>query len=151
MQSWSEFAAAEPEIAEKGRHLLYQRGDGEGLFTTVAPDGVPRTHPVNVGVKDGRLLVFVQGHSAKARDLASNPAYALHATWEADAPHEFMVRGHARQVTDPAVREAAASDWFFNVADSYPLYELLIQQAVFGERNSADEWPPRYRSWKSGR
>lgn len=148
MQPWSRFAADEPEIAAKGRDLIYQRGDGEGLFTTIAANGIPRTHPVNVGVKDGRLLVFVQGHSAKARDLASNPAYALHAHLNADAPDEFMVRGHAQEVTDAAVRAAAAADWFFNVADSYPLYELLIEQALLGER-AADEWPPRYRSWRS--
>lgn len=149
MDSWSEFATAEPEMAERGRELLYQRGDGEGFFTTVAANGIPRIHPLNVGVKDGRLLVFVQGHSAKARDLASNPGYALHANWEADAPHEFMVRGHARLVADPAVRDAAASDWFFQVADSYPLYELLIGHALLGERDSANDWPPRYRSWRS--
>ena len=149
MESWSTFATAEPNLAERGRELLYQRGDGEGLFTTVASDGVPRTHPVNVGAKDGRLLVFVQGHSAKARDLESNPAYALHAHIDRETPHEFMVRGNARLVTDPAVRAAAAGGWFFTVADSYPLYELLIQQVLLGERNSPDEWPPRYRSWKS--
>ena len=80
MESWDAFARAEPEMAEKGRALLYQRGDGEGFLTTVAANGTPRIHPLNVGVKDGRLLVFIQGHSAKARDLAANPHYALHAT-----------------------------------------------------------------------
>lgn len=149
MESWSEFAAAEPELARKGKELLYQRGDGEGFLATVAANGIPRIHPLNVGIKDGRLLVFVQGHSAKARDLEANPDYALHAHWEADAPHEFMVRGRARLVTDAAVREAAAGDWFFKVAESYPLYELLIKHALLGERNSASEWPPQYRSWRS--
>jgi hypothetical protein len=149
MDSWSGFAAAEPQMAEKGRALLYQRGDGEGYLTTVAANGIPRIHPLNVGVVDGRLLVFVQGHSAKARDLEGNSSYALHAHQEASAPHEFMVRGHARLVTDAAVRQAAAGDWFFTVRDSYPLYELLIAHALLGERNSADEWPPRYRSWRS--
>ncbi len=151
MESWSAFAAAEPGMAERGRELLYQRGDGEGLLATVAANGIPRIHPLNVGVVDGRLLVFVQGHSAKARDLAANPRYALHATWEADAPHEFMVRGQARLVADAAVREAAARDWFFTPSESYPLYELLIEQALMGERASANEWPPRYRSWRSPR
>jgi hypothetical protein len=149
MESWSAFAAAEPHMAEKGRALLYQRGDGEGLLATVAANGIPRIHPLNVGVVDGRLLVFVQGHSAKARDLATNPRYALHATWEADAPHEFTVRGEARLVTDAAVRDGAASGWFFTPSESYPLYELLIEHALLGERASPDEWPPRYRSWRS--
>lgn len=100
-------------MAEKGRELLYQRGDGEGFLTTVAANGTPRIHPLNVGIREGRLLVFIQAHSAKARDLESNPRYALHAHQDAAAPHEFMVRGEARLVTDPAVRQAAAAGWFF--------------------------------------
>ena len=149
MQSWDRFARAEPEMAEKGRALLYQRGDGEAFLTTVAANGTPRIHPLNVGVKDGRLLVFIQGHSAKARDLEANPHYALHAHQDPAAPHEFMARGAARLVTDGKVRQAAAADWFFSVSDDYPLYELLIEHALLGERASADDWPPRYRSWRS--
>ena len=59
--SWGEFAADEPEMAAVGRQLLYRRGDGEGLLATLAGDGLPRIHPVNVGVVDDRLLVFVAG------------------------------------------------------------------------------------------
>jgi hypothetical protein len=135
-------------MAEKGRSLLYQRGDGEGILATVAANGTPRMHPLNVGVADGRLLVFVQDRSAKARDLATNQNYALHAHQDPGRPHEFMVRGHARQVTDADLRAAAAADWFFRVSDAYPLYELLIAHALLGERDSANDWPPRYRSWR---
>ncbi|MGH2358278.1 MAG: pyridoxamine 5'-phosphate oxidase family protein [Candidatus Limnocylindria bacterium] len=149
MESWDAFARAEPEMAEKGTALLYQRGDGEGFLTTVAANGTPRIHPLNVGVTNGRLLVFIQGHSAKARDLESDPHYALHAHQDAATPHEFMVRGQARLVTDAATRQVAAADWFFTVSDSYPLYELLIEHALLGERESANDWPPRYRSWRS--
>jgi hypothetical protein len=148
MDSWKAFAAAEPEMAERGRALLYQRGDGEGFVATVAPNGTPRIHPLNVGVVDGRLLVFVQDFSAKARDLAANPHYALHAHQDEKQPDEFLVRGEARLVTDGAVRDAAAGQWFFTVSDGYPLYELQIAHALLGERQ-ADEWPPRYRSWRS--
>jgi hypothetical protein len=136
-------------MAEKGKALLYQRGDGEGLIATIAGNGTPRIHVLNVGVQNGRLLVFVQGHSAKARDLEFNPRYALHAHQDPAAPHEFMVRGEARLLTDAVVRQAAASKWFFTVSDSYPLYELLIEHALLGERDSANDWPPRYRSWRS--
>jgi hypothetical protein len=150
MESWSAFAAAEPEMAEKARALLYQRGDGEGFLATVAANGTPRIHPLNVGVVDGRLLVFVQDFSAKARDLAANPHYALHAHQDPAAPDEFLLRGEARLVTDAYVRATAASNWFFTVSDGYPLYELLIEHALLGER-SPDEWPPRYRSWRPPR
>jgi hypothetical protein len=148
MQSWRAFEAAEPEMAEKGRALLYQRGDGEGLLATVAADGTPRIHPLNVGVVDGRLLVFVQDRSAKARDLAGDPHYALHAHQDEAHPHEFLVRGQASLVTDAGQREAAASGWFFTVSEAYPLYELLISHVLLGERENASDWPPRYRSWK---
>lgn len=149
MESWEAFARAEPDLAARGRELLYQRGDGEAFLTTVAANGTPRIHPLNVGVRDGRLLVFVQAHSAKARDLESDQHYALHAHQDAEHPHEFMVRGQARLVTDPALRAAAAADWFYTVSEAYPLYELLIEHALLGERETASDWPPRYRSWRS--
>jgi Pyridoxamine 5'-phosphate oxidase len=149
MESWEAFARAEPGLAARGRELLYQRGDGEAFLTTVAANGTPRIHPLNVGVRDGRLLVFVQAHSAKARDLESNQHYALHAHQDADHPHEFMVRGQARLVSDPALRTAAAAEWFYTVSEAYPLYELLIEHALLGERETASDWPPRYRSWRS--
>lgn len=149
MTSWAAFAAADPEMAERGRALLYQRGDGEGFLATVAADGVPRIHPLNVGIVDGRLLVFVQDKSAKARDLQANPHYALHAHLDPEAPSEFLVRGSARRVTDADVRATAAGQWFFTVSEAYPLYELLLDHVLLGER-AADEWPPRYRSWRSG-
>jgi hypothetical protein len=149
MESWDTFERAEPDQAAKGRALLYRRGDGEGLLATVAANGTPRIHPLNVGIRDGRLLVFVQAHSAKARDLEANPHYALHAHMDAEQPHEFMVRGQARLVTDPVVRGATAADWFFTVSDAYPLYELLIEHVLLGERERATDWPPRYRSWRS--
>jgi hypothetical protein len=148
MESWDAFAAAEPEMASLGYRLLHRHGDGEGFLATVAANGTPRIHQLNVGVREGRLLVFVQDRSAKARDLASNPRYALHAHMDPNEPHEFLVRGEARLVTDPAVRQAAASDWFFRVSDDYPLYELRIEHVLLGERASADDWPPRYRSWR---
>ena len=64
-------------------------------------------------------------------------------------PHvQQLPRGAARLVTDPAVRAAAAAQWFFTPTDDYPLYELLLEHALLGERDNPDEWPPRYRSWR---
>jgi hypothetical protein len=78
----------------------------------------------------------------------ANAHYALHAHQDPAHPHEFLVRGQARLVTDGAVRASAAGQWFFTVSDAYPLYELRIAHALLGEREP-DEWPPRYRSWRS--
>jgi hypothetical protein len=146
--SWAAFAQDEPDLAARGRELLYQRGDGEGFLVTVAGDGLPRVHPVNVGVMGDRLLVFVQDRSAKARDLESDGRYALHSHQDPMHPDEFLVRGRAQLVQDPNLRAETAKEWFFSVSDAYPLYELSIEHAILGERG-ADEWPPRYRSWRA--
>lgn len=148
--SWSKFAAAEPQLAEMGRALIYRRGDGEGLLVTVAGGGLPRVHPINVGVIDGRLLAFVQNKSAKAKDLATDGRYALHAVYDPNQPHEFLVRGRAQRITDPAMRATMAKEWFFSVSDAYPLYELMVEHVVLGERPTADDWPPQYRFWRAG-
>jgi hypothetical protein len=147
MANWSEFEAVAPEMAEEGRRLMYRNGDGEALLVTVRGDEPPRIHPVNAGIVDGHLYTFVQAASAKRRDLDQDGRYALHTHIDPTAPSEFMVRGHARLVEDEATRTAVASDWFFKVDPSYPLYELLVEHALLGERATANDWPPRYSSW----
>jgi hypothetical protein len=121
---------------------------GEGLLATVRDDAPPRIHPVHVRIVDGRLLTFVIVGSAKARDLARDGRYALHAHQDPAAPHEFQVRGRALAVTDASTRAAAAREWSFEVDDGYVLYELSIDHAVLGDRPSADAWPPVYTSWR---
>jgi hypothetical protein len=147
--TWAEFEAQAPELASAGRRLIYQRGDGEGLLVTVRGEDLPRASMVNVGVAEGRLLVFVQAGSAKRRDLEEDGRYAVHAHIDPQSPSEFSVRGRARLVTDAELRARIASDWFFRVSDSYPLYELDIERVLLGERRTADDWPPIYTSWPS--
>jgi hypothetical protein len=150
MTTWAELAEAAPAIATAGRQLLERTGVGEGLLATVRGDAPPRIHPVNVRIVDGRLLTFVIVGSAKAGDLAADGRYALHAHQDPAVPHEFLVRGKASQVADPEQRGAAATGWPFEVDDGFTLYELSIDHAVFGERATADDWPPVYTSWRPG-
>jgi Pyridoxamine 5'-phosphate oxidase len=147
MANWTDFATAQPATAARARGLIERTGTGEGLLATVRGDGAPRIHPVNVGIVDGRLVTWVIRSSAKAADLATDGRFALHAHQDPAVPHEFQVRGRATAVTDPVLR-AAASEWAFEVDDGYVLYELVIEHAVFGERASADAWPPVYTSWR---
>jgi hypothetical protein len=149
MANWADFAAAEPEMAARGRELLYRGGDGEAMLVTVRGDTPPRIHPVNAGVVDGHLYTFVQSKSAKRTDLDEDGRYALHSHYDPQAPHEFMVRGRAVAVTDAVTRGAVAANWFFNAKD-YPLYELLIDSALLGHRPTADDWPPVYTTWRPG-
>ena len=103
MTSWADLEAAAPDLAAAGRRLLTRSGIGEGLLATIRPDEPPRIHPVYAEIVDGRLLTFVQPRSAKAKDLEADPRYALHLHVDPAAPDEFLVRGRARPIDDPAV------------------------------------------------
>ena len=134
-----------PELASIGRRLISGRG-GEALLSTVRGDDLPRIHPVNVDVADGRLYAFVIGRSPKRIDLETDGRYALHTHVDQAAPDEFSVRGRASLVTDDEVRARVGSGWAFEVDESYALFELSVASALVGAR-AADEWPPRYISW----
>src|SRR5690242_21469096 len=54
------------------------------------------------------------------------------------APDEFSVRGRARLIPQGPARDTVANGWFFEVDDTYWLFELQIQTAILGER-AADE------------
>ena len=143
---WATFRAAAPDLAETAAALLYRSGEGAGLLATVPGSGPPRIHPINVGIVGDGLYAFLLD-SSKRRDLDLDGRYALHAHQDPHAPDEFMVRGRAIRVDDPAIRAAVAQGWFFGVDETYHLYELLLSAAMVGSRATPDDWPPRYRVW----
>ena len=145
MVTWSELDAAAPDIAAEGRRLVYARGDGEALLATVRDDEPPRIHPINVGVVEGRLYAFLL-RSAKRVDLEQDGRYALHTHQDPTAPDEFSVRGRAQLIQDADVRAAVGGSWFFEIDETYHLFEFSIESAVLGLRGP-DEWPPRYTRW----
>lgn len=148
LASWADFASAAPEIAATGAQHL-DRANGAALLATVrGSNAAPRIHPVTVGIKDGGLFVFLLD-SAKRQDLVEDGRYALHAHQDMAAPDEFSVRGRARLIPEGDARDRVASGWFFEVDDTYWLFELQLQSAILGERG-ANEWPPRYTRWSAG-
>jgi Pyridoxamine 5'-phosphate oxidase len=147
LAGWSDLAAGAPAIAEAGHRVLYRSGEGAGLLATVWGDAPPRIHPVNVGVVEGSLYVFLLD-SAKRRDLAEDGRFAVHGHQDPAEPTEFSVRGRARLVEAGELRDRVAAGWFFGVDESYWLFELRIASAILGER-TADEWPPRYTRWSA--
>ena len=149
MVAWDDFATASPEIARKGRGLLERPEFGGALLATVRGDLAPRVHPISLAIVDGRLLAFLIVGSGKVADLEADGRYALHAHQDPAVPHEFQVRGRAREVTDPVARSAVAAGWSFKADDGYRLFEFSIDHAIFGERADPDDWPPVYSSWKS--
>ena len=145
--SWSEFATDAPAIASAGAAHL-DRANGAALLATVrGAASAPRIHPVTVGLVDGGLYVFLLD-SAKRTDLVEDGRYALHAHQDQAAPDEFSVRGRARLIPQGELRNRVATGWFFEVDDTYWLFELQLQTAILGERGP-DEWPPRYQRWSA--
>jgi hypothetical protein len=148
MARWADFATAAPDIAAEGRRLILARGDGEALLATIRGDDLPRIHPVNVAIVDGRLYAFIIARSPKRLDLELDGRYAMHTHQDANAPSEVALRGRARLVDDETERAGVAAGWAFEVDDDYALFEFDIEIALLGARPSADDWPPRYTSWK---
>ena len=148
MKTWGEFAVAAPDLAEKGRRLLYRTGSGEALLVTVRGASLPRVHPVAVVESQGGLYVFVLP-SPKLGDLEQDGRFAIHAYPDAEVPHEFQLRGRVRRVPG-SKRDRLAADWPFDPG-SAPAFEFLIADALLAERASRSEWPPRYNRWTAGR
>ncbi|MEP6639120.1 MAG: pyridoxamine 5'-phosphate oxidase family protein [Chloroflexota bacterium] len=149
MATFGQFAAAAPGIAAEARRLIYARGDGEALLATVRADDPPRIHPINVAIVGEGLYAFVIERSPKRVDLETDGRYALHTHQDPEAPSEVGLRGRARLVDDPAERATVAAGWAFEVDDSYRLFEFDIDRALLGARPTADDWPPRYSSWRA--
>ncbi len=42
-----------------------------------------------------------------------------------------------------------AAGWFFEADAGYELFEFEIESAVIGERPTANDWPPRYTTWRA--
>ena len=146
MTTWGDFAAAAPSLAQRGRELLYRAGHGSALLSTIRGDEPPRAHPISVGIVDGGLFAFILP-SPKLEDLRADGRYALHAHFDPAAPHEFLLRGRVRPV-DPATRARLAADWSWSVGQAAAI-EFLVQDALVGERATADDWPPHYTTWVS--
>lgn len=148
MVTWAEFSAASPNLAAEGRRLLYRGETAEALLATVRDDEPPRIHPIWVVVVGERLYAFILP-SAKRTALERDGRFALHTHIDPAAPSEFSVRGRARLVDDEDTRTSVGKQWYFEADQSYELFEFSIDAAVLGVRDNADEWPPRYRTWKA--
>ena len=148
MHRWDDFAREAGELAERGRRLLYQFGPGLACLATVDRAGALRLHPIVVAQERGGLYAFLVP-SPKRRDLERDPRYALHAFPPEEVDDEFALRGEARRVDDPAIREALAAAVAFDVGDDQDLYEFLIDSALLAEYEHRGQWPPAYTTWTS--
>jgi hypothetical protein len=150
MATWAQFEAQAPELATKGRALLYQYGPPLGFLATVRADGGPRLYPFCPVLHDGHLWAYILEHSPKCHDLRRDPRYALHATQPEDVDDEFMVRGHAVPAeVDDALRAgiiAAAAPASVG-AETEVLFELHLDRVMLATYTHRGQWPPTYDRW----
>ncbi len=168
MVTWSQFAAAAPEMAERG---FQQLSIPVAYLATLKKDGAPRLHPLSPIFADGRLFVAIQETAPRRFDLARDGRYSLHALPPELGEHydefEFNVTGRARRVTDAEtkalVNEAEAArnrraipeeDWLFELDIEAALTTVWSHTMVqIGERwfpTLAGEPPkPTRRVWKA--
>ena len=106
MASWSEFAAAAPELAERVQERL--DAHRHKTIATLRSDGSPRISGTEAGFVDGELTIGSMWQALKARDLQRDPRFALHSgsdepdDWDGDAKlagvaEELRARRHGRR------------------------------------------------------
>jgi Pyridoxamine 5'-phosphate oxidase len=132
MVTWKEFAAAEPDLADVGRSLLFQFKVGLAFLATVRKDGAPRLHPVCPVLSSDRLFVLILPTSPKRHDLLRDGRYAL-LTFPQPKPgsDEFYIAGKAVGVDDPAIRAAILRDAKHMADASEIAFELWIDHVMY--------------------
>ncbi|MGH2723688.1 MAG: pyridoxamine 5'-phosphate oxidase family protein [Actinomycetota bacterium] len=106
MASWGEFAAAEPEFAERVRRRF--TAHKHCTLATLRQDGSPRISGTEVELREGELELGMMPGSVKALDLRRDSRLALHSATE-DPPEEdpsswvgeAKIAGRAVEMSDP--------------------------------------------------
>jgi hypothetical protein len=132
MANWSEFEAAEPEMAAIGRRRL--KPAPIMMLATVRRSGAPRVHPVcPIFARSGMYIAVAgggrAGPSPKRFDLQHDGRYAMHAL-PGDRDEEFYVTGRARRVSDETERGAVVEAAGHTVHDVDWVFELGIEHAM---------------------
>jgi len=125
--SWSDFAAAVPDLAAFGAARLLLP---PAYLATVTADGV-RVHPVTPVISSSGLYVFMEPTSPKGRDLRERRRFALHngVPDSEGSGGEFFLSGEGIAVDDDATRDEAKAAASYEPADRYVLFELLLVSA----------------------
>jgi len=147
--SWSQFAAAMPEMAAAGLRLLYQYGPGLGFLATVRRDGGPRLHPVCPHVVDDDLWLFVVPRSPKRHDLERDGRYAVHAFPPADTDDEFAVIGRAQRIDDLDTVERVRAGFVSTTQPDELLFRLTVERALLAVYAGRGVFPPTYTRWSA--
>jgi hypothetical protein len=104
--SWEEFAALQPEFAERVRERFTARK--HSTLARLRRDGSPRISGTEVAFEDRELILGMMTGSVKARDLRRDPRLSLHSPTEdtpegapSSWPGEAKIAGRAVETTEP--------------------------------------------------
>jgi hypothetical protein len=153
MVTWNEFAAAEPDLAETGRALLFQFGVGLAFLATVRKDGAPRLHPLCPVLSKERLYVLITPASPKRYDLLRDGRFALQAFPQPKpGSDEFLVTGKALLVEDHATRAVVLGGARHMADASEILFELWIDRVMHTrwENVLTPQMRSVHRKWHAG-
>ena len=152
MVTWKEFAAAEPDLAESGRSLLFQFNVGLAFLATVRSDGAPRLHPVCPVFSDDRLFVLITPLSPKRRDLLRDGRYALQSFPQPKAgSDEFFIAGRAVLLDDATARANVLRDAAHMADASETAFELWIDRVMHTrwEHVLTPQMRPVHKKWRA--
>jgi len=126
MATWANFAAAAPDLAERGAKLFAR---GVAFIATTGVDGSPQLHPVTPLIAEGRLLVFVALGTPKERSLRRDRRYAMHAVL-GKHDEEFRISGRAIIADDAESRALAhkAAEAIGMTTKNDVLMEFMIER-----------------------
>lgn len=146
--NWAEFERSEPELAALGRERFARTG--MAMLGTLRRDGSPRVTPLEVFIVRGEMMLGMIWQSMKALDLVRDPRVVVHSivTAKAGTDGEFKLRGWARDVTDPELREAYGDalweDQQWRPEEPYHLFAVDIDEVAYvvfeGEEKRVRMW-----------
>ena len=156
---WSEFAAANPELAAVGRAMLYDVGIGLGFLATVRPDGGPRVHPICPLIADDLYGFIVDG--PKLADLRRDGRYALHSETFGPPRHDdaFYVTGTIRELDAGGVRDRLTQQFLDEreMTEPWPdfehqaLVEFTMDRVLLTLTEAGGSFPAGHSTWSDER
>ena len=157
MASWGEFVDAKPDLAERGRSLLYRVGVGLAFLATVRPDGGPRLHPMCPVLSGSGLFAFIIP-SPKQKDLRRDGRYSLHSFPTPDNEDALYLTGRVELIRSRATR-TVLSDQFVAErtlldvpppADDDTLFEFDIARCLLTTTTGHGDFNPSHSVWVEG-
>jgi hypothetical protein len=141
MTWWEEFAAAEPEFAQRVRERFGIQK--HSTLATVRRDGSPRISGTEVHFEGDRLFLDSMRGALKALDLRRDPRFALHAPTE-DPPEadqeswggDAKISGLAHEISDP------------NNADDSHRFQIEVTEVVLTRVGGPDHL--LIETWRPG-